>query len=356
MSLSYVLTNESINLVWEGKNLSIPRSAPNYQGLKKALVEERWSDVPKHLTVEETVKGWSKGKFKMEGSRVLCDGVELPAKLGRRISEMAGKGESVQSLLNFWERLQKNPSYRSLNFLWDFLETKDIPLTPDGCFLAYKSVTYDYLDHYSRRFTNRPGTTNKMIRNQISDDENVECAPGFHVGSLNYAQTVMGAGHIVICKVAPENVVSVPRDYSGQKMRVCEYTVVGNHGGPLSSTVMEEETPHDIPEKKADSEPVVKEKKPLRPKHAKKAEKLKKNEKKAAKNPKDGVKKEEPKKPAEGGRDWSSFKKMNLAELMNQSLQDLRDYAFRGCAIVGASKIPGGKTALVTKITQVRGS
>ena len=45
---------------------------------------------------------------------------------------------------------------------------------------------------------------------------------------------------------------------------------------------------------------------------------------------------------------------MDLKKLMEQNLGDLRKYATYGMAIIGASKIPGGKTALVTTILATR--
>jgi hypothetical protein len=45
---------------------------------------------------------------------------------------------------------------------------------------------------------------------------------------------------------------------------------------------------------------------------------------------------------------------MGMSELMEQSIDTLRQYAGKGLQIVGASKIHGGKTALVAKILEVR--
>lgn len=55
------------------------------------------------------------------------------------------------------------------------------------------------------------------------------------------------------------------------------------------------------------------------------------------------------------GTDWDALNKMDSVTLMEQSLDDLRKYATYNCLIVGASKIPGGKFAIVTRICQVRG-
>ncbi len=45
-----------------------------------------------------------------------------------------------------------------------------------------------------------------------------------------------GNDKIVICKINPKDVVCVPHDMSQQKIRVCEYTVVGDFQGELNRT------------------------------------------------------------------------------------------------------------------------
>lgn len=49
---------------------------------------------------------------------------------------------------------------------------------------------------------------------------------------------------------------------------------------------------------------------------------------------------------------WSDLEKMGISELRNQSLRNLRKYASHALGIVGASKIPGGKPVLLDRIEQ----
>lgn len=55
-------------------------------------------------------------------------------------------------------------------------------------------------------------------------------------------------------------------------------------------------------------------------------------------------------------RKFDKFKNMDAQKLLELSLDDLRQYATYGLEIVGASKVAGGKTALVGKIIKVRDS
>jgi hypothetical protein len=317
--------------------VTVHKGAPNFEHLVGALQREAWDEIPQYLTVAKTVASWSKGDFVIDENRVLYKGQDLPANITQRILEMAGEGKDPTIMFNFWKRLNRNPSYRATQQLWNFLKNTGIPLTPDGCFLAYKSVRSDYYDFHSRSFLNKPGCVNEMPRNQISDDQNVSCAEGFHVGAMGYVgEFGTSERRVVVCKVDPEHVVSVPQDYNSQKMRVCKYVVVGNYGSQLPDTVFaedEEETkkvasiPDEKPKEKTDRKLETK----------KVGEATNKIPRKKSKDP-----------------EFRYLDKKNLKELMEESLDTLRQYAFKGLQIVGASKIPGGKSALVSAILETR--
>jgi hypothetical protein len=117
-----------------------------------------------------------------------------------------------------------------------------LSVTEDGCFLAYKTVNSDYTDKYSGTVDNTPGTKpDRMKRSQVDDNPRNHCSKGYHVGALGYA----GPGGwynspndiVLICKVNPADVVSVPDDHSCQKMRCCYYEPVGEFQGELKSSV-----------------------------------------------------------------------------------------------------------------------
>lgn len=382
-ALPFTLTNESITVVFEGKPHVVQKGSPQFSALRKALIAEDWKAVPKNLTVAKSIRDWAKGKFTLKGDNFSFEGTELPNNINSRIIQMATKGEDPTPLFKFWERLQKNPSMRSVQQLWSFLEHKGIPITKDGTFLAYKGVKNNFKDAHTGTIDNKPGVVNKMPRNQISDDPNHACHEGFHVGALEYARSF--SERVVVCEVDPENVVCVPYDASQQKMRVCEYRVRGNHNGELlpSTTFSEDdakvetketEKPYD-PENDFLAEPCEEcgakmpaeyvetecsfhlvecslhsnftpkdEEEPKKKSAKKKTGKQKKQEHKALK-----------KAGKQLVKSFDRLKKMTTADLMNESLDTLRDYAGKGLKIVGASKVPGGKTALISVILKTRG-
>ncbi len=298
--IAYTITKDSVSVISGGRPTTVYRGNPNFEPLRQALIEERWADAAGHLRVDDSINKWAKGHFTVKAGIVLFDGQALPADLNKRIVEMATAGDDPTALFKFWERLQKNPSKRSVDQLWNFLNLVGIPLTKNGTFLAYKGVREDFKDCHSGTIDNTPGRTIEMPRNQISDDPNHACHAGLHVGAYEYASTF--GPNLIVCEVDPADVVCVPNDHSYMKMRVSKYKVVGLHNGQghLPDTYIDE-----------DDVPVVE---------------------------------------AQLPRKYARFRGLSREELMSETTETLRDFAANGLGIVRASRILGGKTALVDAI------
>jgi hypothetical protein len=336
---AYTITKESIIVVWEGKTHTIKSTMPNFAPLRKALIDGDYEAVPNHLTALKSLKEWTYGKYTLEGSTVMFAGAAIPEALNRRIVEMATAGESPVPVLKFWERLQKNPSYRSVQQLWSFMSHRNIPLTDDGCFLAYKGVRDDYKDKHSGTFDNSPGHSHEMPRNQISDDPNVACHDGFHVGALEYAREFAGGARIVVCKVDPEHVVCVPYDCSAQKIRVCKYTIIGNYGCALPSTTYNVTKAEAIDPAEDNDDDLDREGCACECGSAVADEG----------SPEEGAPAE---KKSRGPK--HKFDGYDTVKLLDQSIEDLRKYASHNLKVINAYKIPGGKLALVQCIMKTR--
>jgi hypothetical protein len=359
----YTLTHESVTVVWSGKPYTVQRGSPNYNAIRTAIINEDWDAIGRNLTVRASLKEWAKGEFDLRGnSQFVYKGEDVPDALNSRMVEMANRGENPGPLFKFWERLQKNPSFRSVQQLFPFLKHEGIPLTEDGCFLAYKSIRADYKDKHSGKFDNTPGATNQMDRNKVSDDPNVACHEGFHVGALAYVRD-FGGPRIVICKVDPADVVCVPFDSSQHKMRVCKYKVIGQHSGQMMpNTVIKDSDLPDHAKNWPDQETgkvnvITDEPTPPSEAAAETEEEdfdITEDETPEADETEETSEEETSAGPKLIAKRWQKYQNMDLADLMKCSLDELRQYAGKGLEIVGASKIPGGKTALVARIMEVR--
>jgi hypothetical protein len=240
MYVPIIVTGETITVMLDGKTYSVKKGDPDFVAAQAAVDAQDWEELEHLVSKARTIDKWSQGHFVVTDNLVTYKGERLPEELLDRIIETARRGEDPTNLMNFWERLQANPSFRAVQSLYRFLAHENIPIDKDGFILAYKSVRSDYMDWYSGTWNNSPGTVNEMPRNRISDDPQVACDEGFHVGSLAYVQNFHWSdGIIIICRLDPADVVSVPYDSSSGKIRVCKYEVLGHYGAPLPSTNIE---------------------------------------------------------------------------------------------------------------------
>lgn len=169
-------------------------------------------------------------------NNVLLDGEKVTGPLANKILRVYGSGGTVKPLVKFLENLDDNPSHKSREQLFAYLERHDFQITDDGHFIAYKGLREDGTSVHSGtafvdgtevqgNIPNDLGSVITMPRRKISDDANKACHVGLHAGAWNYASS-FGNGSTAKVKVNPADVVCIPNDSSWQKMRVCRYEVI----------------------------------------------------------------------------------------------------------------------------------
>ena len=182
----------------------------------------------------------------VDGVLTYCE-EEVHNSLTERIIQFMLEGLPVQPLVNFLKKLMENPSFSARNELFDFLDHRSLPITEDGCFLAYKVVKSNYKDKYSGHVDNSVGKSVTMARYGVDDDRGNGCGSGLHAGTLEYVQSYGSfsgedsSDKVVIVKIDPENVVSVPQDCNCQKMRCCEYMVLRDYEGEMEHNLYTDE-------------------------------------------------------------------------------------------------------------------
>lgn len=181
------------------------------------------------------------GRATIIGDTVYYNGEEVHDVIKDRIFQFKSENLPFEHLLRCIEKIYENPSYKSRRDLFRFLENKSLPITENGCFLAYKVITNDWLDKWTHQVDNRINAVPSMPRSEVDDDSNIECSKGYHCGTLEYV-TRYGSGtdRIIIVKVDPRDVVSVPtRD--AEKLRMCRYEVIKEFTGRLNKPYYSQE-------------------------------------------------------------------------------------------------------------------
>lgn len=226
MSFPYLIQGSNVTVVIDNVPHTISKTHITYQKVVDAIKAGEWESIRDIISPKKMVLNYGKGFVSIVGDTLYWKGEELHNSLTSRMIEMLKEGFSVEPLANFMENLMMNPSKRAVTELYGFLEKNNLPITPDGYFLAYKRVRGDYKDCHSGTMDNSVGRYVEMDRNKVDDDRDRTCSTGLHFCSHSYLSH-FGGERTVIVKIHPADVVSIPSDYNDAKGRTCAYEVVG---------------------------------------------------------------------------------------------------------------------------------
>ncbi len=236
MSVPFIWVDGNLTVVLKSKSYQVLPDHTNYKMIVEALPTATEDELLELVDIEKAVASFSDGQVTIVNSKVMFEGEEVHGSISKRILEFMSKGLPFQPLVKFLDNLMQNPSMQSQQELYDFLEHENLPITEDGCFLAYKAVNSDFKDKYRGTFDNQVGQVCEMRRAKVDDNRGRGCSAGLHAGALNYVAeygSVDDGDNIVIVKINPEDVVSVPSDCNCEKLRTCKYEVVGLYQGEL---------------------------------------------------------------------------------------------------------------------------
>lgn len=237
-----IITKDTVTLVLNGAVFTATRETADKIGATSALQRNDLRKAADLLNREKAVNRRSAGVFIVENGVVFHNNVPVHNVIADRLVSILDAGNPLGGLELFLENLLKNPSARAVSEGYEFLENKNLPITEDGHFLAYKSVRSDYKDKYSGKFDNSVGNVVEVPRNTVDDNRERECSYGLHVGALGYSGPngwYHGEGDkVIIVKVNPRDIVAVPKDHAAQKMRVSRYEVIGDFKSAFEAPLM----------------------------------------------------------------------------------------------------------------------
>lgn len=234
MSVEVIYTKNNITIIEGDRSQSFCSGDPlfdEYVNLWKVFNLDGIADLfnREKKLVEGSFKEFG---FEVKDGLVYVNGKPVVSSIANRIKEFAKKNEDPSRLVKFWKKLKQNPSYWCVESLFPFIDKHKNPIAPDGRFMAYKAVTKDFKDNYTKNIDNSPGVkVAPLPRNEVDDDKLKDCSYGYHVGSAEYVLSFgpryvgEGARYIEVL-VDPADVVSVPEDVTAEKIRVLAYEVV----------------------------------------------------------------------------------------------------------------------------------
>ena len=227
---------------------------PNWDTLLDAIRKDDVKMFTENIDVRAAFETYVEGNVKVVGSEVHYGNVKLHGVVVDRIFDFMKNNLPVRPMLRFIDKLYKNPSARSVNELYNFLAHKKLPIVSNGNFRAYKGLMSDSYSvtggstallqgkvREDGRIFNGVGETIECMRNSVNDNKDDTCSYGLHAGSYEYASN-FSQGKLVEVEIDPSDVVSIPSDCSGQKLRTCKYVVVAESIVPMNDTYIQTES------------------------------------------------------------------------------------------------------------------
>lgn len=250
---SYIMTADGVSLYLNGKSFNADKSHPKYNDIIQAIRDQAFDAIPSLINVAIAVKDYAFGsavEVDADAGLVIYKGEPLRGYLVERILAMMHDGFNIKPMTMYLENLMQNPSKRSVDELHGFNEYGRMPITDDGCFIAYKRINGWY-DTYTGKVLNKPAhlldnddlaklpytvnnvtvelvdgaLTVSMPRNKVDDVAERTCSYGLHFCSQEYLKSFSG-DKIVVLKINPADVVSIPTDYNNTKGRCAKYQVI----------------------------------------------------------------------------------------------------------------------------------
>lgn len=253
----YMIQGSVVTVVIDNQTHTVTKTHPLFDEVKRCIREGKWDRVKEIIEPKKVIVKFSNGTIRIDGETVYYKDVEMHNSLTRRMVDMIKEEFDITPLVNFLGNLLQNPSKTAVSELYGFLEKNNLPITPDGYFLAFKKVNKNFYDIHSGTVLNKPaymmspsdldlikeaqGKKNEvtvdvvdgvavvsMARNEVDDLRDNHCSTGLHFCSKEYLNHFgQSDDPVVILKINPADVVSIPSDYNNSKGRTCAYQVVG---------------------------------------------------------------------------------------------------------------------------------
>lgn len=230
-----------VSVYHNGRSLAASTAHPLYADVLKALEKKDIARAADLLDVKGTLQAATAGvdRIKYQNGEMIYKGLDGQehalegALIDRILTAIRSKKmtpQQVKPLVLLLDNIYKNELKFIRDELYLFLAAGDMPITKDGCFLAYKKVKTDFKDIYTGTMDNSPGKVVAMDPKLVDRDRHNTCSRGLHFAARSYLSSYgsgSGGSKIVVVKVNPRNVFAIPSDYGNAKGRASEYFVVG---------------------------------------------------------------------------------------------------------------------------------
>jgi hypothetical protein len=231
----------NLTVVHDGEMYVATDTHPNFERIVAGLITGDESVIELFDVQKTAQKRFDRlsERVTVANGRVYLDGEEVDNALTQQVINFVNAGvEDFKPLVAFFEKVETNPNSHSREQLYRWLRDRNITITENGNFIAYKGVKVENDSYfsisqgkaisngveYNGAIPNPLGAIVEMPRGDVQHDPSVGCHTGLHAGTWSYASD-FARGAVLTVEINPRDVVSVPTDCYDQKLRVCRYVV-----------------------------------------------------------------------------------------------------------------------------------
>jgi hypothetical protein len=232
MRTPFNFSNESISVFVIDKMYTVDNTHPNYEALIEELKKEDHDleQIGLLASIKNFIQGLAFGHVIVAEDQVYYKNKPIDDYLSRKMLQILRDGFDITMWVKFVDNLMLNPVDSAKEELYKFLESSNLPLTDDGCFLAFKKVREDYTSYHSyngKVFDHHVGEHVEEDEENVDRNRNKTCSGGLHFCSKEYLPHYYGGeGRVVVVKINPADVRAIPSDYDNAKGRALQYDVV----------------------------------------------------------------------------------------------------------------------------------
>jgi len=237
-NVASLITANGVLLFIDGAQYTVGNDHPNFNRIKEAITNRDFASIPALADIVTSVRNWlNNGRdFELRGDQVYLNGTPFSREITNKVLSMIEAGANAEPLYAFLRKVRENPSKTAQDELLLFCVANGFMIHEDGDIIAYKSVRGNYTDIHSGKFRNAVGDVVTMERHTVDDNRDRTCSTGLHFASHEYASTWAGTidgthRRLMVMKINPRDVVSIPSDYNNQKGRCCRYEVISELKG-----------------------------------------------------------------------------------------------------------------------------
>ena len=226
MHVATLFNEDGVSIMVNGQLFTVARDHINWDKIVEALKAKEYDNLLTLVNVSDSIREWigAYSDLALDNGCISLRGVPFSSIISDKVFDMIEDGQDAGPLVNFLRKVRENPAASAQNELLLFCEANGFMIHEDGDIVAYKGVRDNYTDSYTGKIFNGPGAVVTMSRNQVNDNREQTCSFGLHFAAYDYASGF--SQRLMVMKINPRDIVSIPNDYHNQKGRCCRYVII----------------------------------------------------------------------------------------------------------------------------------